>query len=66
MDKLLDLEQRIERLEKLFIKLRELNIISLGAIEDAFGIPRTKKRGNNGEGSKLIRLDNSQDSPGSD
>lgn len=39
---------RIDRLERLFMKRRELAIIELGSVEDEMGLIRTKEKRNNG------------------
>jgi len=39
-----ELIQRVERLEKLLLKRREMAIIELGAIEDGFDLVRTKEK----------------------
>ncbi len=39
-----ELLHRIERLERLILKRRETAIIELGAVEDAFGMERTKEK----------------------
>jgi hypothetical protein len=44
LDAYAELLQRIERLEQIIMKRRETAIMELGAVEDAFGMTRTKEK----------------------